>query len=300
MIHRWLMSGLLYVVCAVLAGHVLACEARKLSVDEYQKSTKMALNLLQALEVHQPRLALISRVGSDLSVYGLTYSHIGFVRRDHPAGKWVVTHLLNHCKRATSSLHDEGLIPFFSDTPFRYQAQLLIPRPALQGEIESMLVNGKAQRLHEKRYSVIAHAERAKFQNSNQWVLEVLAVAKSLFLPGDQRVNALQLAKEQGYHAERIKPGLFKTLGAMLFSPNVRFADHDGTEEYPVVSVRSIVEFLTLNKDLIALEEIKLSGKRSIMSKVKPEKKFPVRQTNPIPNAPRSTADNSNETSFWQ
>lgn len=283
----------------VYSGHALACEARHLSVPEYQKSTEMALKLHDALERYQPEVALLARVGSDLSAYGLTYSHVGFVRRNHPAGKWIVTHLLNHCKQATSSLFDEGLIPFFSDAPFLYQAQLLIPRPALQNELARLLANGEAESLHERRYSVIAHAGRTQYQNSNQWVLEVLAVAKSLFLPSDQRVNALRLATEQGYAAERIKLGVLKTLGAMLFSPNVQFSDHDNSGRYPVVSVRSIVNYLQKNNDLMTIKEINLQGEKTLMSstavEIKPHSRRPaLKLSKPYP------TNNVSQEAFWR
>ncbi len=260
---RWLVPLLLSLTLLVLAGSSFgACKTKPLSGAAFNKATQMGLQLLQTLELHQPEIALVGRVGSDLSGYGLTYSHMGIVRRDHPAGKWVFTHLLNHCKQSSSSLYEEGLITFFTDSPFRYQAILVIPKPALQKELSRLIKSGAASDLHEEKYSVLANPFSTKYQNSNQWILELLSVAKSIFLPADQRQNALQLAKDFGYQPERVKIGFFKQLGAAIFSPNVRFDDHsDGAVQngiYPFVSVRSVIRFLKQNSDISLISELKL------------------------------------------
>jgi hypothetical protein len=46
------------------------------------------------------QVALITRVGQDLSRYGQRYSHMAYVWRDHPKGRWTVVHELNQCGTA--------------------------------------------------------------------------------------------------------------------------------------------------------------------------------------------------------
>ena len=68
------------------------CEGRDVSPE----SARMALEL-----------ADVTRAGQDFSKYQLTYSHMAFAVRAHPAGAWSVVHKLNACGTATSALYDE-------------------------------------------------------------------------------------------------------------------------------------------------------------------------------------------------
>ena len=166
------------------------------------------------------------------------------VFRNHPKGKWVFTHLLVRCGETESKLYDEGAITFFSDNPHKYQAVLIVPNPVLQIELEKILLEGKARNLHEGRYSVIANPKNPLYQNSNQWVLEMLAVAKSIYLTSDQRRNAIKLAMEYGFRPEIVKVGFFKRHLAAMFHPYVKLDDHSQDDrlngKFPVVTVKSI------------------------------------------------------------
>jgi hypothetical protein len=118
---------------ALYAGGALA--RRRLQRDpptaeSVRKGCSSRSRRSRTLDASGERLALIGRVGSDLTRHNLRYSHMAIVWRDHPKGRWSVVHMLNKCGTATSALYDEGLGNFFNDDPFAYDALLLFPSAA--------------------------------------------------------------------------------------------------------------------------------------------------------------------------
>ena len=79
-----------------------------------------ARRLERGLDGTAAEVAVIARVGSDLSRYGITWTHAGIVWRDDPAGRWQVWHALNDGAGATSRLYRQGLMNFFLDDPLHY------------------------------------------------------------------------------------------------------------------------------------------------------------------------------------
>lgn len=289
-------------------GAATACDIKPIDADSLQKSTALGLQLVERLEHYQPNVAIVARAGSDLRQYGLHYSHAGLIFRNHPKGKWVFTHLLNHCATAESDLFDEGAIAFFADAPFKYDALLVIPKADIQRELERLLHNRISEKLHEQKYSAIANPESDAYQNSNQWVLEMIAVAKSVYLPEDQRKNALFLASEQGYQPSWVKAGLFKRIGASLTRKNVRFDDHSEDNQisgkFPFVSVKSLVDYLLRNNDIIQHESLSLNQPinnllpqaRSAQTQVTSMARKQNQSTTVVKN---QTTDNAKATGFW-
>ena len=113
---------LLAAVLAMTTGAALAgrqCETREVDPESARLSMQMADVTRAALGTIDDEVVLIARVGQDLAKYGLTYSHMAFAVREHPAGAWSVVHKLNRCGTAESALYDEGLVNFFADAPFR-------------------------------------------------------------------------------------------------------------------------------------------------------------------------------------
>ncbi len=280
-----------------------ACKQETISQDAFNKASNLGVKLIEQLERLNPRVALVGRAGTDLSKYGLKYSHAGLVFRNHPKGKWVFTHLLVRCGETVSKLYDEGAITFFSDNPHKYQAILIVPNPALQIELEKLLLEGTARNLHEGRYSVIANPDKLLYQNSNQWVLEMLAVAKSIYLPADQRRHAIKLAMEYGFQPETVKVGFFKRHLAAMFHPHVKLDDHSQDDrlsgKFSVVTVKSIKQFLEINHDVESITEIDLLGSRTNTYQPPTPKTKPhltIRHRQPVS---RRTSQSSSATDFW-
>ncbi len=225
-----------------------ACQPVPSAPEAVRKALRLALDTREHLERSGASLAVIGRVGSDLSKHGLRYSHAGFVWRDHPKGRWLVRHLLNHCGTDTSALYDEGLGNFFSGLPFRYEALLVIPSPEVQQRLARMLRTDLPLRLYEPHYNMIANPWATRSQNSNQWLLEVSAA--TLAAPGavDSRATVQAWLKAHAYQPTPLRIGATQRLGATLFRANLSFTDHPLDTRlsgvYPVVTVDSVVRFL--------------------------------------------------------
>jgi hypothetical protein len=210
------------------------------------RATLMAAQVYKRLEELQAEAAIIGRIGSDLSEYGLKYSHAGIVLRDHPKGRWLIRHKLNQCGSERGNLYDEGLVNFFNDDPFRMEALLLVPSPELQRRIRQDTASPLAIVLHQPRYSLLANPFALAYQNSNGWVLEILASTLSP-QPILSRAQAQQFL-QQTYQADTIALSLGARLGAGMFKGNVAFDDHPSEAEasgkYQTVTVRSLARYL--------------------------------------------------------
>jgi hypothetical protein len=184
---------LLAALLAGFAGSAAAgtpCEGRAPSPELARQSLQMADVTRSALDKIDDEVVLIARVGQDLSRYGLTYSHMAFAVREHPAGPWSVVHKLNACGTGSSNLYDEGLINFFSDSPVRYQAGIWRLAPDAQARLKKALLGKKAKDYLEPNYSLVAYPFSTRYQNSNGWVLEMLAFAVAPEDEANTRVSA--------------------------------------------------------------------------------------------------------------
>ena len=238
------------VACSLGTAHAgQACEEKQSSVASFVSSMKLAENTLAALEASDAQVALIARVGQDLSRQGLRYSHMAYVWRDHPKGRWLVVHELNECGTAQSALYDEGLGNFFFDV-FAHEAAILIPSPQSQAKIVAMLASPAARTLHWPRYNMLAYAFSTQYQNSNQWVLETYAASASDMVISD-RTRAQQWLKLAGYAPVTVHVPTAQRLGARLFRANVEFDDHPfgrrAAGQIDTVTVESVMRFVKKN-----------------------------------------------------
>ena len=218
-------------VGVVLAAPLLAragqpCAETPLAPHEIVLSMDLAQRTVAALDASGAQVALVSRAGQDLSKYGLRYSHMGIVVRDHPTGRWTVVHALNDCGTAASSLYQEGMGNFFLTDLYRLEAQLVIPGAEAQARLAQLVATRTPLRMHEPRYNMLAYVYSTRYQNSNQWVLETLAAA--LAPPGqvESRAEAQDWLRSRGYEPPTVEVPAAVRLGARMFRANVAFDDH--------------------------------------------------------------------------
>lgn len=224
------------------------CEGQDASPELVVRTMQMADLTRTALEGIGDDVVLIARVGQDLSAYRLTYSHAAFAVRTHPAGAWSVVHKLNACGTATSALYDEGLINFFSDAPVRYQAGIWRLAPAVQARLKNALLGNKARDYHEPQYSLAAYPFSTRYQNSNGWVLEMLAYAIAPEGVAANRATAQTWLASNGYQPTELALGTMTRLGARISKANIAFDDHPSSLRWKgriqTVSVESMVTWL--------------------------------------------------------
>jgi hypothetical protein len=225
-----------------------ACEPKKkIEAATFIKAMNLAEKTRAALDQSGAQVAIISRVGQDLSKYGLRYSHMAYVWRDHPKGKWMVVHELNQCGTAQSGLFDEGLGNFFLDDLFEYESAVMLPGAESQARIVKMLNSQAPRRMHDDRYNMLAYAFATKYQNSNQWVLESYAASASEFEVND-RGQAQAWLKLAGYRPVTIHVPTVTRLGARMFKANIAFDDHPFDRrmagQIDTVTVESVLRFV--------------------------------------------------------
>lgn len=225
-----------------------ACSNTPIEAANVQKAFQLAIKTRDALDASGAQVAFVGRVGQDLSKYHLRFSHMAFVWRDHPQGRWMVTHELNHCGTAESALYNEGLANFFFDDMFAWDALIITPSAELQAKIVAHLKNTQQlQAMHQAHYSMVAYPFSTQYQNSNQWVLEVLANAMRSTQTADRAASQTWL-KQQGYTPSMLRILALHRLAGRMFKANVAFDDHptgDRTAgKIEVVSVDSVANFI--------------------------------------------------------
>lgn len=203
-----------------------SCEERAPNAYVVQQAIAMAYDTRQKLESSGGEIALIARAGQNLSQYGVRYSHLGFVWRDHPKGAWRVVHELNECGTAASEIYDEGLGNFFLDDLWKMEGVILIPGDLMQKRIVSVLTERQHLMLHDGHYNMVAYPFSTQYQNSNQWSLEVIAFAEAVDMPVKSRRQAQQWLELAGYKPTELNLDAITRLGARVSKANVAFDDH--------------------------------------------------------------------------
>ncbi len=245
---------------AAFAGR--SCEAQKLTARTLENGLAMATRTLQALQASGEKVVILARAGQDLTKYGLRYSHAGFAyqQTDAQGGTvWRVVHKLNACGTAASDIYRQGLGEFFLDDPWRYEAAWVALSPELQERLLPLLQDDAAvQRLHLRAYNMVSYPWSTRYQQSNQWVIETLAMAAE---PGVASREAAQAwLRFKGYEPTTLKLGTLERLGARVTAANISFDDHpnekrfsDRIETVTVDSVFAWLQRARLGKPVVEL-----------------------------------------------
>ncbi|HJV67837.1 DUF2145 domain-containing protein [Ideonella sp.] len=222
------------------------CEEGRLTARELAAGMELAAHTAARLDASGAQVALLARAGQDLSKYNLRWSHLGLAYKQSD-GAWRVAHKLNACGTDRAEVFRQGLGQFFNDRPFRYEAAFVVPDAALQARLLPLLRdNAAVARLHTPRYSMVAYAGGTRYQQSNQWALETLAMAAE---PANtSRARAQAWLREQGYRPGVLHIDTFTRLGARLTRANVEFDDHPPGDRFAgriaTVTVDSVFDWL--------------------------------------------------------
>lgn len=235
-------------LCLPFAAHAgNACQTQEVPPAKVAAAADTALLAARALDEADAPVALIARVGTDLSGQGLVYSHGGFVVRDHPDGRWTVVHLLNECGSDRSGLYAQGLVNFFSDDLVNQDLRIVWFTPEVAQRLAARLGQMPRHSLHHPHYNLLARPGSKDYQNSTAWLVEVMASALAE-KPVYDRATAYAFARGDGFVPDTIHvPYTRRVLGG-LFTANVDFTDHPVATRlsgnYPVITVRSIFRYL--------------------------------------------------------
>ena len=225
---------------AALAPFVARAEAlrycdrpRELGAAEQSRLLRFAAVVRDVLERSGSVAAIVSRSGLDLGRFGIRYSHAGLSLRANRHLPWSVRQLYYACEEARPRLFDQGLAAFVlgtDDPRLGYVSVLLLPSP--EGDVleRAALDDAQALRLLGARYSANAYPFAEAFQNCNQWLAEMLALAWAG--PGaidggsrPARGEAQRWLHASGYRPAEVEVGA-PLMWAGLVVPYVHNRDH--------------------------------------------------------------------------
>jgi hypothetical protein len=152
-------------------------------------------------------VALVARSGLALERFGHRYSHAGVAMAGEPGRPWAVRQLYYACDEARPRLFDQGLPGFVfgtHDAALGYVSIVLLPPEAARTLQAAAADRALALRLVAGRYSANAYPYSLRYQNCNQWLIELMAAAWGSLADGaDLRQRA------QAWLADaRYEPGL--------------------------------------------------------------------------------------------
>ena len=230
-----------------------SCEQRAPQALEVQRAMTLAQHTAAALDASGAQVVLLARAGQDLSKYGLAWSHLGLAYKD--GARWRVLHKLNACGSARADVYRQGLGEFFLDDLHEYKAGFVVPQPDLQARLLPVLRdNAQATRLHTSAYSMLAYPWAQRYQQSNQWAIETLAMAQAPQAATFTRDRAQAWLKFSGYKPTTLRLNAFTRLGARATAANIAFDDHPSEKRFSdrieTVTVDSV--FAWLNRSGLA------------------------------------------------
>ncbi len=206
-----------------------SCEQKPPDALKVQRSLTLAQHVAQQLDASGADVAVLARVGQDLSAYGQRYSHIGLAYRD--GTQWRVAHKLNQCGTAQAAVYRQGLGEFFLDDLFDHEAGIAVLSPDVQARLLPVLRdNRRLAAMHTAAYSMVAYAWAVQYQQSNQWALETLAMAQDPAITN--RVGAQSWLQSRGYTPSTLHLSAAKRLGARMSAANVAFDDHPPAKRF--------------------------------------------------------------------
>jgi hypothetical protein len=199
--------------------------ARELTATQQDRLLRFAAVVRETLAASGARAALISRSGTDLSRFGLRYSHAAVALADGLDTPWGVRQLYYDCADGQPRLFDQGLAGFLSgsdDADVGYVSLLLLPPEAATPLAAAALDRPVALGLLNARYSANAYPFSTAYQNCNQWVAELIAAANG---GSRTREDAQAWLRDQGYAPEPVRASAWLML-AGRFVPWLHFHDH--------------------------------------------------------------------------
>jgi hypothetical protein len=175
-------------------------------------------------------VALLSRSGTDLSRFGLRYSHAGLSVRSGLDTPWAVRQLYFACDEHRSRLFDQGMAAFVMGTrepDIGYVSAVFLPVDESLALERSARDTTLALQMLGPDYSANAYPFSPRYQNCNQWVAELMAAALGdLPRSTDARGQSQQWLLAHGY-----RPTLFDVqprvlMGLVPLLPALHDDDH--------------------------------------------------------------------------
>jgi len=228
-------SAVLLLCLLLSAGAAHASSARfcdraqELSAAEQDRLLRFAAVLRDELAASDEGVALVSRSGLDLSRFHLRYSHGALAWRS-AQGVWSARQLYYACDEGRPRIYDQGLAGFAlgtDDPKLGYLSIVRLPPPAVLALRPALLDTPRALHLLAAQYSANAYAYSLRYQNCNQWLVEMLAAGWGGLADGeDLREKAQAWLRDQGYAPQPVAVGSRFWMLASYFVPLLHLDDH--------------------------------------------------------------------------
>nr|WP_256221670.1 DUF2145 domain-containing protein [Variovorax sp. OK605] len=249
-----LAAALAFAGCVVhaAASSQFCDRAVPLSASQQDRLLRFTAAVQDALSATGSDAVLISRSGLDLSRFGIRYSHAAIAWKaegGREGGIWSARQLYYACDEGHPRLYDQGLAGFvmgIDDAALGYVSIVALPPEAAQALRGAALDTPRAVHLLAARYSANAYPFSLRYQNCNQWVMELLAVAWGGLPDGDGlRRRAQQWLRDAPYKPAAVDVGSHALVFASSFVPLLHLDDHPQEDIYALklrVSLPSAVE----------------------------------------------------------
>ncbi len=235
--------GLAFALCVgALPSHagsasLRVCDrASPLTAQQQDRLLQFAAVVRRELEDSGQAIALVSRSGLDLQRFGIRYSHAGISLKASDSTPWSVRQLYFACDEGRPRLYDQGLAGFLfgtDDPDIGYVSIVLLPHPEAAALERAALDKARALRLLAGSYSANAHPFSLRYQNCNQWVIELLASAWGGLLDGDHlRARAQAWLVNRGYAPQPVQVGSHALMFAASFIPWLHLDDHPEADRF--------------------------------------------------------------------
>ena len=199
--------------------------ALQVSAAQQDRLLRFAAVVREALAASGTPAALVSRSGTDLSRFGLRYSHAAVALAEGLDTPWAVRQLYYACAEGQPRLFDQGLAGFVlgsDNADVGYVSLLLLPPAPAAALAAAARDKPLALGLLNARYSANAYPFDTTYQNCNQWVAELMAAALAGLRTRDEAQTWL---RAEGYAPQPVPASPWLML-AGRFVPWLHFHDH--------------------------------------------------------------------------
>jgi len=240
------------------AGITRYCD-RQAELSAQQQDTLLRFGgvIKAELEKSGGSVAILSRSGLDLSRFQVRYSHAGVSLKQSGNTPWSVRQLYYACDEKKPRIFDQGIAGFLmgtDDPSVGYVSMLLLPADAAASLERAALDDRQSLKLLATTYSANAYPFSVRYQNCNQWMIELLAAAwggDTVAASDDLRGAAQAWLKAQSYAPHTFDVGSHLLMAAGAFVPWVHSDDHPSEDiehlQYRVSMPSSIEAFVHAN-----------------------------------------------------
>jgi hypothetical protein len=238
---------------ALCAGSLSYCQGQtEPSAAVQDRLIQVAAIIKNELERSGHSLAIVSRSGLALQRLDQRYSHAGISLKASRNTPWSVRQLYYACDEQRPRIFDQGMTGFVlgaQDTSESYISIVFLPLDAAQALERTALRDTQALQLLGATYSANAHAFSQRYQNCNQWLVELLASAWGPPLSdGSARDGAQQWLRAEGYQPSVLQVGWRPLMWLAALLPWLHSDDHPvedlAQSQFRVSMPQSIEAFL--------------------------------------------------------